>query len=227
MASAPSAATASAPSAAAIHQQLADKVIAQDHPCVMAQTVFKTENVVVETFEDFGSLAAAKKLLVHLKQYIEHYDTGSNKFYTFMAVFPSEEPLTGLEFEKKLWQQLQAIHRLDTEAWDPEVSSNPADKDFSFSIAGKAFYMVGMHPNSSRKARQFPYPCIAFNLHLQFEKLRQMGVYQKVRDRIRKRDIALQGHMNPMLKDFGTTSEAKQYSGRQVGNEWKCPFFHK
>ena len=92
---------------------------------------------------------------------------------------------------------------------------------------GKAFYMVGMHPNSSRKSRQAPYPAIAFNLHLQFEKLREKGRYEQVKHRIRDRDIELQGNMNPMLQDFHEGSEARQYSGRKVGEEWKCPFLHK
>jgi len=68
---------------------------------------------------------------------------------------------------------------------------------------------------------------MGFNLHWQFEKLREMGVYHKVRDKIRKRDTALQGNINPMLADFGDSSEAKQYSGRKVGGKWKCPFHSK
>ena len=51
-----------------------------------------------------------------------------------------------------------------------------------------------------------------------------MGSYEVVRDRIRERDKALQGEINPMLRDFGVTSEAKQYSGREVDKSWKCPF---
>jgi FPC/CPF motif-containing protein YcgG len=93
-------------------------------------------------------------------------------------------------------------------------------------LIGKAFYVVGMHPNSSRIARQSPFPTIVFNLHWQFEKLRQMGSYETVRDRIRERDEELQGSMNPMLSDFGKGSEAKQYSGKKVDDNWKCPF-HK
>jgi len=75
-------------------------------------------------------------------------------------------------------------------------------------------------------ARQSPYPTIVFNLHAQFEQLRAMGSYKKVKKRIRKRDKKLQGHINPVLKDFGKDSETKQYSGRAVDNAWKCPF-HK
>ena len=84
-----------------------------------------------------------------------------------------------------------------------------------------------MHPNSSRKARKSPKPTLVFNLHSQFEKLREMGVYDQVRDRIRNRDLQKNGSINPMMMDFGKRSEAAQYSGREVNNNWECPFIHK
>ena len=114
---------------------------------------------------------------------------------------------------------------MDTYDWDPSVSKHLNDNNYSFSIVGRAFYIVGMHPNSSRKARQMPYATLVFNLHSQFEKLREMGAYNQVRNRIRNRDIKLQGTINPMLKDFGQESEAKQYSGRKVEKNWECPYF--
>jgi FPC/CPF motif-containing protein YcgG len=49
-------------------------------------------------------------------------------------------------------------------------------------------------------------------------------VYDKMRDTIIKRDVALAGDANPMLTRHGTTSEARQYSGRAVGADWVCPF---
>ena len=91
-------------------------------------------------------------------------------------------------------------------------------------LQGKAFYIVGMHPESSRIARRSPYPSIAFNLHHQFEKLRHMGVYPNVRDKIRERDKNLQGSINPTLQDFGERSEARQYSGKATKEDWTCPF---
>jgi len=107
------------------------------------------------------------------------------------------------------------------------VSKDTENQHFSFSIGGKAFYIVGMHPGASRKARQSPYAAIAFNLHWQFEKLREMGSYETVRDKIRERDKELQGSINPVLEDFGSNSEARQYSGRKVEKDWKCPFHNK
>lgn len=211
---------------AKVNQEFSEFILENNHPCLMAQTVFSMDKAEVHSYSNFGSLQTARKILKDLKNYIENYDFSSNDFYSFIAVFPERKNFSEEQFEALLWKQLQFIHQADASPWDPEVSSDPDSDKFSFSIAAKAFYVVGLHPNSSRKARQSPYPALTFNLHWQFEKLRDMGAYENVRDKIRERDKALQGNINPMLEDFGSNSEARQYSGRKVGEEWKCPFLH-
>jgi len=207
-----------------IKEEYSQFILDKDHPCIMAKTVVAMDQVTLRTYKEFGSMESSSKLLKDLQKYVEQYDFDSNDFKTFLAVFPNSPKYSEISFEELLWKQLGNIHKLDNQPWDPAVSRDPAHKNFSFSIAGKAFYVVGLHPNASRTARQTPYATIAFNLHWQFEKLREMGTYHNVRDRIRERDIALQGEINPMLEDFGNSSEALQYSGRKVGKEWKCPF---
>ena len=204
-----------------------DFIIGKDHPCIMAQSVVSQEQVDFHSYGELGTRTAAEDIIQDIKSYLGKYDFESNDFYTFVAAFKKPEGLTEEEFERLLWQQLQYIHEEDELPWDEEVSSDPDTSNFSFSIAGKAFYVVGMHPQSSRKARQSPFPLLVFNLHWQFERLRGMGAFHNVRDKIRERDISLQGSVNPMLEDFGQRSEARQYSGREVGTEWKCPFHHK
>jgi len=199
-------------------------IVEDDHPCVMAQTVFSMDKVDLHVYENFGSKNTSQKILRDIKKYLSKYDFDNNDFYTFVATFPDRKDYSEKQFEELLWKQLQFLHEVDDQPWDPTVSSDPESNKFSFSIQGKAFYMVGLHPNSSRMARRSPVPAIAFNLHWQFEKLREMGAYHNVRDKIRERDRELQGDNNPMLEDFGEKSEARQYSGRKVGEEWKCPF---
>lgn len=203
-----------------------DFVLEKDHPCLMAQTVFSMNKVDFHVYEGFGTRKTAKLLLEDLQKYVKDYDFESNDFLTFLVAFKDTEDYTEEEFEQKLWEQLQHLHEVDDLEWDREVDPDPESPNFSFSLGGRAFYIVGMHPNSSRKARQAPFPAIAFNLHWQFEKLREMGTYQTVRNKIRDRDKDLQGSINPMLEDFGEKSEARQYSGRKVGEEWKCPFLN-
>ncbi|UAB80034.1 YqcI/YcgG family protein [Marixanthomonas sp. SCSIO 43207] len=207
-----------------IKERFNNFILQQDHPCIMAQTVFKMGAVDLHAYDEFATKSTARKLISDIKKYIDAYDFESNDFKTFLAVFPTIKIDSEIKFEQKLWELLQHIHDSDSEIWDDTVSSNPEEDTFSFSIAGKAFYIVGMHPNSSRKARQSPFITIAFNLHWQFEKLREMGSYEVVKERIRERDKAQQGSINPMLEDFGSTSEARQYSGRKTEDNWKCPF---
>ena len=209
-----------------IRSSFQDFILNEDHPCVMAQTVFSLDQVDFHTYEGFGTKATANELLKDLKTYLSNYSFESKDFRTFIAAFKGGPEFSEAEFEKTLWEQLQHLHEADDARWDEKVSADAENQNFSFSLAGRAFYVVGMHPNSSRKARQCPVPAIAFNLHWQFEKLREMGSFQAVRDKIRERDIALQGGRNPMLEDFGMRSEAPQYSGRKVGEDWKCPFLH-
>ena len=104
------------------------------------------------------------------------------------------------------------------------MSPDPDDSHFSLSFGGEAFFIVGLHPNASRPARRFPHPTLVFNLHDQFERLRAEGKYEGMREKILVRDEALAGTRNPMLARHGEASEARQYSGRAVGDGWRCPF---
>ncbi len=152
-----------------------------------------------------------------------------HQYATCIAIFRGPVMENEQQFESCLWRQLAMLNRLDAERfdWDPSVSSDPRDPMFSFSFAGQALYVIGMHPGSSRLARRFRWPTLVFNPHEQFERLRTDGKWKRMQQTIRERDKQLQGTINPMLSDFGDRSEAAQYSGRAVGAEWKCPFHHK
>ena len=135
--------------------------------------------------------------------------------------------MTEAAFEAALWQRLQSF--ADKDHWlgqrfDDAVSPDPQDPHFSLSFGGEAYFAVGLHPNASRPARRFAHPAIVFNLHAQFERLREEGRFERMRDRIMARDVALAGDANPMLADHGEASAARQFSGRSVDETWACPF---
>jgi FPC/CPF motif-containing protein YcgG len=155
--------------------------------------------------------------------------TSHSMFVSLVVLFPRSAPLSEGDFEAALWQRLQSIHSLDSSShrWDPAVSDDPASARFSMSIGGRAFYVIGLHPNASRPARRFSCPTLVFNLHSQFERLREDGRYGKLRRAIIERDVAYSGSANPMLAIHGESSEARQYSGRQVDAGWVCPFHAK
>ena len=130
------------------------------------------------------------------------------------------------EFEGHLWTALQTLYDVDRlyNPPDPKVAEDPEAGDFGFSFAGRGFFVIGLHPASSRLARRFPWPTLVFNAHAQFDRLKADGRYPKLQGAIRAREMALQGSLNPNLSDFGERSEARQYSGRAVGEDWRCPF---
>lgn len=200
-------------------------VRSRDYPCVMARSVLQRDQF---TFGEYGALDADERRVVdRLSTDLEQFagapepDRG---FRSFVAVFRGEPPPSELAFERALWALLVALSERDRSAWDPEVASDAHDPRFSFSFAGRAFFVVGLHPNASRPARRCARPALAFNLHAQFERLRRAGQYERVRRLIRDRDRAVAGDVNTMLDDFGARSEARQYSGREVEDGWRCPF---
>lgn len=209
-----------------ITRAIKEFIIENDHPCLMAQSVVADNTVETIVLEN-NSFKDIKKLYAFIEDSVLKKDPHSNVFTSLIAVFPEVEIVEVEEFELFLWDVLHKLNAMDTYDWDPSVSEKLHDNNYSFSLAGTAFYIVGMFPNSPRKARRMPYVSLVFNLHSQFEKLREMGAFDQVKKRIRRRDKNLQGSINPMLKDFGTASEAMQYSGKIVDEQWKCPFFEK
>jgi FPC/CPF motif-containing protein YcgG len=194
------------------------------HPCAMAKSVLTQGNVEFGHFGELGSFEAASDNCRALYQSLGKHQ--ASDYWSFAALFPEESLRSEAEFESRLWAHLQRMHEFDAprHGWDERVSSDPEDAKFSFSIGGRAWYVIGLHPGASRLARRFTVPALIFNPHGQFDDLRERGKYATVRDSIRKRDVRLQGSVNPMLADHGEASEARQYSGRAVGAEWKCPF---
>ncbi len=215
------------PDTAQIENDFKSYVINDDHPCIMAKALIKMQNYTLNAYSDMHDAGQLRHFLQDLRGYLDRYNFGGTEFQSFIAVFPNNHFDNELDFEKALWKTLQMLHDHDDRAWDPSVSTDPNDPEFSFSLQGRAFYVIGLHPESSRLARQAPYTTLVFNLHCQFEKLREIGTFQTVRDTIRRNDEKLQGHINPVLRDFGADSETKQYSGREVEANWKCPFHNK
>lgn len=210
-----------------IHELFASFIKTGTHPCLGARSVLNNNTYSFEIFNELGDENSAIQTCESLYNYLkEKPDDSFPKLYSFFAIFEKSNFESELEFEKKLWSHLNYMHKYDKKKyeWDSMMSSDPNDVNFGFSIGGKAFYIVGMHPNSNRKARSFPMVMLVFNLHEQFELLKEKGSYDKLRESIRNRDESINGTVNPMMITDDFESEVKQYSGRQVGKDWKCPF---
>ena len=202
---------------------LSERILGPEYPCLGARSVFKRERATVVLHDDLEAPETARALLEQLREYASTVDPEEG-FVSFVAGFRGPEVRDEKHFEEMLWALLQRLHDVDEQPWAPEVSADPNDPHFAFSVAGTPFFIVGLHPKASREARRMPLPVLVFNLHEQFESLREEGGFERMRDTIRRRDEELQGSINPMVSDHGETSEARQYSGRKLERAWEAPF---
>jgi uncharacterized protein len=197
-------------------------------PCLAGKGAVKRGDYTLGVYPTLGSAAAARALAVDLRGFTDSIPADGAGLRTFAAVFVGATPATEREFEAALWRQLQHLHLMDPVSdWDPSVSSDPEAPEFSYSFGGRALFVVGLHPRSSRLSRRFRWPTLMFNPRAQFDRLKAEGRFDRLRDLVRERDVALQGTVNPNLADFGHASEARQYSGRATEAEWACPFHRR
>ena len=194
-----------------------------DFPCLGARSVFRRDRATVVIYQELGSERTAASLLDDLRRFADQVNMDEG-LASFVALFRGPPIHSEQRFEELLWAQLRAVHAQDPKPWATDVSADPEDPHFAFSVAGTAYFVVGLHPMASRDARRAAVPTLVFNLHEQFEQLRASGAFPRMRDRIRARDEALQGQINPMVSDHGQSSEARQYSGRKVDADWHAPF---
>ena len=201
-------------------------ILQDGYPCVGAQAAVNGGTFAIGDFGSMENPDTAKNLAYGLSEYLMDMSDSPSGFLSYIAIFPESGFADELRFETALWDLLKKLHDEDRKhsIWCPEIPKDPAENDFSFCFGEQGFFIVGLHPGSSRKARRFKHPAIAFNLQGQFDALREKGRFDVMRNAIREREIGFQGSINPMLADYGKGGQASQYSGRNVGRDWKCPF---
>lgn len=196
-------------------------------PCVGAKAALHASQLEIMVARDITSSWDDLRIYPSLLSFARGYAVEPVLFQSFAVVFDGPLELDEAGFERALWDRVQSLTEKDVhgrEAPDLRVSADPDDPHFSLSFGGQSFFVVGLHPRASRRARRFERPTLVFNLHAQFERLRADGRYEKLRAQILARDAAYSGGINPMLARHGETSEARQYSGRVVGEDWRAPF---
>jgi FPC/CPF motif-containing protein YcgG len=208
-----------------VHGMVRALILNPAFPCHLGRSAVSTGNYRFGLYRDMSDPKSILGLARDLYTYtVDRKTVFLNKFATFIVSFENPRGLDEKGFEDEIWKLLQQIHDLDKSAWNSTVSADPDDPKFAFSFAGDAFFVVGMHSQSSRYSRTFPWPTLVFNAQDQFDTLRNRGQFQKAQEIIRKNDMLLQATINPSLTNFGDDSAAKQFSGRLVENDWKCPF---
>jgi FPC/CPF motif-containing protein YcgG len=209
-----------------IHDSFRSLILNPQFSCVGAKSAIQQGGYRIGHYDALGGKEATAGLAHDLFHFLQEQPSLEGEFSTFVATFSNPVIHSEKQFETLLWQQLQQLHEVDAplHAWDPQVSDDPDNPHFAFSFATHSFFVVGLHPAASRYTRRFAWPTLVFNLHAQFEHLREEGRFDRMQEVIRKRERELQGSINENLGEYGTMSDARQYSGRAVDEQWQCPF---
>jgi uncharacterized protein len=194
-------------------EQYKSFIYRQEYPCIAAKEAVRKQRVKVFVAGHMACPKDDRAILDFMYNFVDEYRNSQDFFHSAAVIFEGPSDLPSEEvFEAMLFQRLQSLADIGSKeyAYDKRVSSDPTSRDFSFSIKEEAFYIIGLHPKSSRAARKFDHPTMVFNPHQQFEVLRKL-------------DTAYSGSVNPMLQDFGNSPEVFQYSGRKLDQSWQCP----
>lgn len=191
---------------------LSDFILNSSFPCIMAKSVLKKGFI---SFHDVSSTDQSEVCLKHIYQFVDTFRGNSKKLSSLILRFNDPKLLDFEIFEREFWSLLAQMKKIDaqTYAHDPRVNDDPTAADFSYSLKTEAFFILALHPKSPRLARRFHMPTIVMNPHVQFEELRNKGIFKNIQKIIRKKDEILQGK-NIMLADYGEESEVFQYIGK-------------
>lgn len=212
-----------------ISTEYAQFLQSEQFPCVAAKAALQRNQT--RTFVA-GHMACPnddQDILNFIYKFVDDYRMSEISFHSAAVIFKQPESISEDMFERFMWQRLQSLSDIDAAnfPFDNRVSIDPNTADFSFSLKSEAFFIIGLHPSSSRPSRRFKYPALVFNPHAGFEQMRAQNQYEKMKNVVRKKDLAISGSINPMLDDFGNSSEVFQYSGKNYSSSWQCPLHIK
>ncbi len=203
----------------AMREEVLNFIQQKSFPCIMAKAVAQSGYLDVHEAKDLESAGSLSLIQNQLYDFIDHFRANQDKFSSFILILNDPNLRKFSHFGIKFYQFLKLLNQKDKLLYppDPRVAMAVNDNNFSYSIKSEAFFLVALHPESPRWSRRFKYPAIVFNPHVQFEKLREKKLFEKIKKAIRLRDKLLQGSVNPMLNDFGERSEVFQYLGKSYG----------
>ena len=208
-----------------LQTEIQSLITQKNFPCIAAVKALHQNEIRIGTYQDFGQCRSWQRLREDLFKFSEEQRKSQSEHLTFWAVFEGESNFSEDEFEEGLWRELSSLTSIEDKATDWNINnSDPASSEFSFCLFGEPFFVVGIHPNSSRRGRRFSKPSLIFNLFRQFDSLGKKGVYESMVKAIRARELKFDGAVNPMTLAHGDDWEAIQFSGKPNPSEWKCPF---
>lgn len=210
----------------AVRKDLERFIQTREFSCLGARAALRRDTMTHRHYRRMGEEASARENHRDLVEYVEAVrpQLSDQSFRTFVATFDEPGPVDELAYEELIWQHLQLMHDIDSQAFglDTGASSDPDRPNFGFHAGGHAFFVVGMHPGSSRASRRFSTSAIAFNSLAQFMLLGEK--FYSMQDAIRRREETNNGSVNPSFTVYEYEQPARHFSGRFTEEDWKCPY---
>jgi FPC/CPF motif-containing protein YcgG len=209
----------------AITEEISRLIRQKNYPCIAALRALELGEMRGGFFSAFGSGEAGRALRAQLGLFLREQSQNGSEYLTFWAFFDPAPALSEEAFEAALWRELSALTSEEERGADWGAHpADPAKRSFSFCLFGEPFFVVGLHPASSRPGRRFSRPALVFNVFRQFEALEKKGAYDPMVRTNRRRDVKFSGQVNPMAEKYGDEWEAIQFSGKENSAAWRCPF---
>ncbi|MES2936051.1 MAG: YqcI/YcgG family protein [Pseudomonadota bacterium] len=214
--------------------QFQDQLTSEDRPfpCTLGVAGLNADQLRYSYIDqDVGSEAAARSVAAALQAYLPVARSfGKN---TSLVIFFNEFGDLGTDaYEELFWNLLNAVHRLDARAWPNGISKDPEHRNWEFSFAGEAIFVVCNTPShKKRKSRYGNCFTLTFQPRWVFDGVIGKGapnsdkIKSTIRDRLDRFDDVT---VSPHLGAFGDENnrEWKQYylddgNAKAVGG---CPF---
>jgi FPC/CPF motif-containing protein YcgG len=206
-----------------MHSQFRGMMLSPAFPCLGGVGAVRRGDYRFAVYRELGHAQTVAACAGDLMCFVNQTPIESNPVAAFVAVFCEPVLSSDEAFELALWNQLKGMLEVRKADSGPEPASSDVAThdgcDPGFYFGDREFFVVGLHPASSRWARRFAWPTLVFNALTHAEDLQRRGKHAQLREQILARDRALQGSDNPSL----TFSQFAQFSGRAVDDHWKCP----
>ena len=207
--------------------QLTEFIHTEEFSCLGARAALKRDAITHQHYASLGDENSAQANYRDLLKYAQELPEAlsAKSFRTFVATFDGPGGvLDECEFEGLIWRHLQVMHDIDCleHGLFPGASSDPREPNFGFHAGSHPFFVVGLHPGSSRASRRFGRPAVAFNSNVQFALLGEK--FFSMQDAIRKREMENNGSVNPSFAHYEYRQPARHFSGRFTTADWECPY---
>lgn len=131
-------------------------------PCMNSQ-----RNYDVGIFPEMGTPESAIAMWNSIHDFIDELPgTDTRECCSYFAIFDELEIESEEHFELLLWTQLQYAPTGEIEKFSQDEHSMqaPNDPDFRVAISGTMLNITGLHPQSTKKYKRFPWPVLVFSV---------------------------------------------------------------